>query len=52
MAHFIDYKRLNDEANRMIVTTPFKLKEASFENDAGLIGAALLCVQKLEKKAV
>lgn len=50
MAHFIDYKRLNDEANRMIVTTPFKLKEASFENDAGLIGAALLCVQKLEKK--
>lgn len=51
MAHFIDYKRLNDEANRMIVTTPFELKEASFENDAGLIGAALLCVQKLEKKA-
>ena len=52
IAHFIDYKRLNDEANRMIVTTPFELKEASFENDAGLIGAALLCVQKLEKKAV
>lgn len=52
MAHFIDYKRLNDEANRMIVTTPFELKEASFENDAGLIGAALLCVQKLEEKAV
>ena len=52
MAHFIDYKRLNDEANRMIVTTPFELKEASFGNDAGLIGAALLCVQKLEKKAV
>lgn len=52
MAHFIDYKRLNDEANRMIVTTPFELKEASFENDAGLICAALLCVQKLEKKAV
>ena len=52
MAHFIDYKRLNDEANRMIVTTPFELKEASFENDAGLIGAAWLCVQKLEKKAV
>ena len=52
MAHFIDYKRLNDEANRMIVTTPFELKEASFENDAGLIGAAVLCVQKLEKKAV
>ena len=52
MAHFIDYTRLNDEAHRMIVTTPFELKEASFENDAGLIGAALLCVQKLEKKAV
>lgn len=52
MAHFIDYKRLNDEANKMIVTTPFELKEASFENDAGLIGAALLCVQKLEGKSV
>ncbi len=48
MAHFIDYKRLNEEANKMIVTMPFELKEASFENDAGLIGAALLCVQKLE----
>lgn len=52
MAHFIDYKRLNEEANKMIVTTPFELKEASFENDAGLVGAALLCVQKLESKAV
>ncbi len=50
MAHFIDYKRLNEEANQMIVTAPFELKEAAFENDAGLIGAALLCVQKLEPK--
>lgn len=49
MAHFIDYKRLNEEANKMIVTTPFELKEAAFENDAGLIGVALLCVDKLEK---
>ena len=49
MAHFIDYKRLNEEANQMIVTTPFELKEAAFENDAGLIGAALLCVDKLER---
>lgn len=49
MAHFIDYKRLNEEANKMIVTNPFTLKEAAFENDAGLIGAALLCVNKLKK---
>lgn len=49
MAHFIDYRRLNEEANQMIVTNPFELKEAAFENDAGLIGAALLCVDKLEK---
>lgn len=47
MAHFIDYKRLNEEANKMIVTSPFMLKEAAFENDAGLIGAALLCAQKI-----
>lgn len=48
MAHFIDYKRINQDANQMIVTSPFELREAAFENDAGIIGAALLCVQKLE----
>ncbi len=48
MAHFIDYGRLNREANEMIVTAPFLLKEAAFENDAGLVGAALLCIKKLE----
>lgn len=42
MAHFIDYAKVNHEANAEIVTAPFSLKEAAFENDAGLIGAALL----------
>jgi len=45
MAHFIDYERLNKEANKMIVTTPFELKEAAFKNDAGFVGAALLAAR-------
>lgn len=46
MAHFIDYERLNKEANEQIVTAPFVLKEAAFENNAGIIGAALLCMEQ------
>lgn len=49
MAHFINYKKVNEEANAKIVTAPFVLKEAAFENNAGLIGAALRCVEA-EKK--
>lgn len=50
MASFIDYEKLNEEANRRIVTAPFILKKAAFENNAGLIGAALRCVQIFEQK--
>lgn len=46
MAHFIDYEKLNAAANQRIVSAPFVLKEAAFENDAGLIGAALLAAGK------
>ena len=49
MAHFVNYPVINKEANEMIVTGPFELKEAAFENDAGMIGAALLCFDKLKK---
>ena len=45
MAHFVDYKKVEQEANAEIVTTPFELKEAAFENNAGIIGAALRCVE-------
>lgn len=45
MAHFIDYDKVGKEANAEIVTTPFELKEAAFENNAGIIGAALRCVE-------
>lgn len=49
MAQFINYKKVNEEANTKIVTAPFVLKQAAFENNAGLIGAALLCIQAEEK---
>lgn len=45
MAHFIDYEKLSEEANRTIVTAPFELKEAAFENNAGIVGAALLAAE-------
>lgn len=48
MAHFIDYEKVNAEANAEIITSPFVLKEAAFENDAGIIGAALLATEKLK----
>lgn len=48
MAKFIDYKRLEEEANRRIVSSPFSLRPAAFENDAGLIGAGLLAFEKLK----
>lgn len=48
MAHFINYEKINAEANAEIITSPFIVKEAAFENDAGIIGAALLAVEKLK----
>ncbi len=43
MAHFVDYEAVEKEANQQIVTAPFMLREACFKNDAGIVGAALLC---------
>ena len=46
LSKFIDYKILNERANSQILTQPFILKEAKFENNAGMIGAAMLFFQK------
>lgn len=43
MAGFINYEKVEKEANERIVTAPFVLREAHFKNDAGIVGAALLC---------
>lgn len=50
MAKFVEYDKVNKEVNERILTQPFELKEAMFENNAGMIGAALLLIDKLNKK--
>jgi hypothetical protein len=48
MAKFVEYDKLSQEVNSQILTQPFELKEAKFENNAGMIGAALLLIDKLK----
>ncbi len=47
MAKFVEYEKLSREVNDVILTQPFELKEACFENNAGMIGVALLLAEKL-----
>ncbi|MBE6445096.1 MAG: ROK family protein [Alphaproteobacteria bacterium] len=47
MAQFVEYDRLNKQANDDILTQPFKLKPAKFENNAGMLGVALLLLERL-----
>ncbi len=49
MAKFVEYEKISHKVNDVILTQPFVLKEAYFENNAGMIGAALLLANKLEK---
>ena len=44
MAEFVDIEYLEKEANKDIVTTPFKIVKASAGNYSGMIGAALLAL--------
>ena len=44
LSKFIEYEYLNKCANDKILTQPFILKEATFENNAGMIGVALLAM--------
>ncbi len=48
MAQFVEYEKLNKQANEDILTRPFILKQAVFENNAGMLGAALLLLEKLK----
>jgi len=46
MAQFVDYEKVTAAVNSELVTTPTKVIPAKFENNAGLIGAALLALSK------
>ena len=50
MAQFVEYEKINQQANHDILTPPFVLKEAVFKNDAGMLGAALLLIDRLKNK--
>ena len=47
LSKFIEYEDLNKRANAKILTQPFILKEAKFENNAGMIGVAMLFFDKI-----
>lgn len=46
MAQFVDYDYVTYAVNKEIVTTPTRVIPAKFENNAGLIGAAILAMEK------
>ena len=48
MAHFINYQMMEKNVNGSIVVSPIKLREAEFENNAGIIGGALLCIESMK----
>ena len=47
MAKFVEYDKISQEVNSQILTQPFILKEAFLENNAGMVGAALLLMSKI-----
>lgn len=50
MAQFVEYEKVNKQANHDILTRPFELRQAVFENNAGMIGAALLLAERLRQE--
>lgn len=48
MAEFVDVEYLQSEANKEIVTTPFRVIKATSGNYAGMIGASLLAFDKFK----
>ena len=49
MAEFVDFGYLENYVNSQTVTTQTKVKKAEFDNNSGMVGAALLALKKYEK---
>ena len=45
MGQFVDYKKVTENVNKELVTTPTKVIPAKFKNNAGLVGAALFALK-------
>lgn len=48
MAQFVDAEKIQNNANKEIITTPIEVKKATAGNYSGMIGAALLAFEKGE----
>lgn len=46
MAEFVDVEKIQNNANKEIITTPIEVKKATAGNYSGMIGAALLAFEK------
>ena len=46
MAEFLEYDKIEAAVNKDICTTPTKILKAKFDNNAGMIGVALLALKK------
>lgn len=47
MSAFLDYDKITNKVNDDIVTTPTKILKAKFDNNAGMIGVALLVLNEV-----
>ena len=45
MAQFVDIKKVEDEVNKEIVTSPTSIRLATAGNYSGMIGAAILALE-------
>ena len=48
MAQFINYEQMKKQVNETLVSAPIDLQKAALENDAGIIGGALLCAENIK----
>lgn len=46
MAEFVDFNYLQNYINSQTVTTETLVKKAEFDNNSGMVGAALLAIEK------
>lgn len=50
LTEFMDFEKLEKSLNKEILMMPIELKKAKFENNAAIIGATLIAVDKLKKE--
>ena len=50
LTEFMNYDKLEKMVNKDILARPIKLRRATFENNAAMIGAALIAAEKIKKE--